>query len=138
MVIFVQQRLVKANMDTLSIANILVTERQRRDLGDLDSDFNNVKEIGLIQPIVVEPLSEPNKVRLISGGRRLAWLTANGFTTLFHGTTCNPEKPGFVFSYELTDQQRQEAELYENVKRKKLHWAEECVAIAKIHRMRWI
>jgi ParB-like chromosome segregation protein Spo0J len=131
-------------MTTIKIADIRVEDRQRTNLGDLDRDFESIREIGLIQPIVVETVSEPGTLhqglsfRLISGGRRLAWLTANGFTELWHGVTCDPARPGFVFASELTTLARQEAELYENIKRQGLHWTEECRAIARVHRLRWI
>jgi len=125
-------------VETIQIKDIIVTDRQRKALGDLEKDFASVREVGLIQPVVLETDSETLEWRLVSGGRRLAWLSANGFTTLWHGTSCDPAKPGFVFTNELSQLQRQEAELYENLKRKSLSWQEECVAIAKVHRMRWI
>lgn len=123
-------------MTTIPLSQITATDRQRQDLGDLDSDFNNVRELGLIQPIVLE--QRGSSYHLIAGGRRLAWLLANGFLELYHGTTCDPLRPGYILSSELTELQRQEAELYENIKRKSLHWKEETRAIAKCHRMHWI
>src|SRR6266404_9221331 len=135
-------------MTTIPIVSIIVTDRQRQDLGDLDNDFKSVKEVGLIQPIVVEEYEEvafdeegntinDTRHRLISGGRRLAWLKKNGYTELFHGVTCDPKRPGYVLSSELSELQHQEAELYENIKRHKLSWVEECKAVAKVHRLRW-
>src|SRR6266487_2873720 len=119
------------DVETIQIKDIIVTDRQRKALGDLEKDFASVREVGLIQPVVLETDSETLEWRLVSGGRRLAWLSANGFTTLWHGTSCDPAKPGFVFTNELSQLQRQEAELYENLKRKSLSWQEECVAIAE-------
>jgi hypothetical protein len=123
-------------MQTISTSSILIIDRQRKDLGNLDEDFSSIRDIGLIQPIVLEPFLQG--FRLIAGGRRLAWLTGNGFTTLYHGVSCVPDKPGYILSSELTPIRRQEAELYENIKRQSLHWADECKAIASIHRARWI
>src|SRR6266487_401822 len=123
-------------MNTIPISDILVSDRQRKDLGDLEFDFSSVREVGLIQPIVIEPYN--GKWRLVTGGRRLTWLSRNGYDKLFHGVTCDPGRPGYVLASELTEQQKQEAELYENLKRKSLPWTEECLAIAKIHRFHWL
>lgn len=123
-------------MKTVEIKDVLVEDRQRQDLGNLDNDFANIKDLGLIQPIVLENVGKTT--RLIAGGRRLAWLAANGYTKLYHGVTCDPQRPGYVLVSELTDLARQEAELYENVKRQSLNWREECQAVARIHRARWI
>src|SRR5216117_651113 len=132
-------------MQTILISDILVYDRQRKDLGDLDRDFASVKEIGLIQPIVVELIKdfdtvtkEPQNYRLIAGGRRLAWLEKNGYEELFHGTSCDPNKPGYILASEQSERTRQEAELLENIKRHNLNWREECCAIARVHRARWI
>lgn len=127
-------------MDTIPIESILVSDRQRQDLGDLDRDFASVKEIGLIQPIVVDVLTHNGNItyKLKVGGRRLAWLKANGFTTLYHGSSCDPKRPGYILSVEVNERQRQEAELVENINRHKLNWREECCAIARVHRLRWI
>ncbi len=129
-------------MTTIPIDSILVTARQRQDLGDLDRDFVSIREVGLIQPIVLEQgifdIGTIYQYRLMVGGRRLAWLKANGFTELFHGTSCDPQRPGYILSSEVTERARQEAELYENLKRHNLNWREEVVAIARIHRQRWI
>lgn len=130
---------------TIAISDILVTDRQRQDLGDLDRDFSSIKEIGLIQPIVLDMVKDfdtANKAapnyKLKVGGRRLAWLKANGFTELYHGISCDPKRPGYILSVEVDERQRQEAELIENINRKRLHWREECIGIARVHRQRWI
>jgi ParB-like chromosome segregation protein Spo0J len=127
-------------MQTILISDILVADRQRQDLGDLNRDFSSIKEIGLIQPIVLDSIECAGTTiyKLKVGGRRLAWLSANGYTELFHGTTCDPARPGYILSGEVTERQRQEAELIENFNRHDLHWKEACVGIARVHRLRWM
>jgi N6-adenosine-specific RNA methylase IME4 len=51
---------------TLPIANIILKERYRKDLGDISALAQSIKEVGLLHPIVVQP----NNV-LIAGKRRL-------------------------------------------------------------------
>jgi len=53
-------------MSTLPIAEIVVGERHRRDMGDVESLAESIAAVGLLQPIVVTPDS-----RLIAGERRL-------------------------------------------------------------------
>jgi len=130
-------------MQIILISDILVHDRQRKDLGDLDRDFASVKEIGLIQPIVLdcqELDSAPGlaSYSLIAGGRRLEWLKKNGYTELFHGASCDPKRPGYILATEQSERTRQEAELLENIKRHNLNWMEECRAIARVHRLRWL
>jgi ParB family transcriptional regulator, chromosome partitioning protein len=54
-------------MTKLSIRKIKVRTRYRKSLGDIESLAANIKELGLLHPIVVRPDG-----RLIAGERRLA------------------------------------------------------------------
>jgi ParB-like chromosome segregation protein Spo0J len=53
-------------MSTMPITDIKVGKRHRRDMGDIKAFATNVREIGILQPVVVTP---PGK--LIAGERRL-------------------------------------------------------------------
>ena len=53
-------------MTKLSIRKIKVRNRYRNSLGDIESLAANIKELGLLHPIVVRPDG-----RLIAGERRL-------------------------------------------------------------------
>ena len=55
-----------ARTETRAVGSILVENRFRKDLGDIDVLAKNIDEIGLLQPIVVAPDG-----RLIAGERRL-------------------------------------------------------------------
>jgi ParB family chromosome partitioning protein len=50
----------------LAIESVIVGERHRRDLGDLDALAANIKDTGLLRPIVVR-----RDGTLIAGERRL-------------------------------------------------------------------
>jgi ParB/RepB/Spo0J family partition protein len=54
-------------MTKLSIRKIKVRNRYRKSLGDIESLAANIKELGLLHPIVVRPDG-----RLIAGERRMA------------------------------------------------------------------
>ncbi len=94
-------------MDTIEIQHIDIQSRQRQDMGDVTGLAESIKELGLIQPIVVEMMSfrDPGRPdmppfiqpRLIAGRRRMEALMKLGYTHVFHGSSCDPTKPGFVF-----------------------------------------
>ena len=56
-------------MTTRRIDEIVVGERHRRDLGDIDALARRMADLGLLQPIVIKPDD-----RLLAGHRRLATL----------------------------------------------------------------
>lgn len=55
------------------IADIVVADRHRRDLGDIDALAQSIKDLGLLQPVVVTP-----DMRLVAGARRLEAVKRNG------------------------------------------------------------
>src|SRR5205807_1219207 len=79
---------------------------------------------GLINPIVVEPIGETDKYKLIAGERRLA---AHKELKL--------EQISARLSTDLTSTERQILELEENIKRQDLEWKDFCSAVIKIHRI---
>jgi ParB family transcriptional regulator, chromosome partitioning protein len=61
----------------IPIANVLVKDRHRSDLGDLESLAASFRELGQLQPIVVSA-----DYLLIAGGRRLAAAKSLGWTEI--------------------------------------------------------
>jgi DNA modification methylase len=100
----------------LNIDEILVEDRVRREMGDLDELCNSIKSVGLIQPIVI---NRENK--LIAGERRLRALRKLSITELVH-------EIHYVFNDELDPLRLKSMEIEENVKRKSLSWQEEILA----------
>jgi ParB family transcriptional regulator, chromosome partitioning protein len=64
-------------MTLVSIRKINVRNRYRKNLGDIESLAANIKELGLLHPIVVRPDG-----RLIAGERRLAACKRLGWKTV--------------------------------------------------------
>lgn len=89
---------------TKPVASIVVGERRRKDMGDLDELARSLEQCGLIQPIVID-----DDGRLVAGGRRLAAAKLLGWQEIdcrLFGT--------------LSDIERREIELEENIRRKDL------------------
>lgn len=101
---------------TLRIDDVVVGERIRKDFGDIDELVKSIREVGLIQPIV---LSRGNN--LIAGERRLRALRKLGITELVHAKQ-------FVYNDELDELKLEAMQFEENIKRKQLDWREEILA----------
>lgn len=61
----------------MKIENIVVGDRRRKDLGDIDSLANSIADIGLLHPIVVSLDG-----KLIAGQRRLEACKRLGMTEI--------------------------------------------------------
>lgn len=107
-------------MPTLPTNEILVINRQRLDYGDLSDLATSMQSYGLIQPIIVN-----HDKRLIAGGRRLAAAQHLGWQSI-----------DVVYRETLSDEELHILELEENVRRKDQTWAEKCLHIDTIHRMK--
>jgi DNA modification methylase len=116
----------------INIDQIEVGDRQRIDHSDTDGIKDSISRFGLIEPIIVSPLSG-GRYQLIAGGRRLTFLKELSLTTLYHGSTYTPGRPGFLFGSELDKDAQAELELEENIRRKQMTWQEHVRGIAKIH-----
>lgn len=110
----------KLKRTTLPIHEIKVEDRQRLDLGDIDSLAESIASLGLIQPIVVN-----QHKRLIAGGRRLAACIKLG-----------REEVDVVFRETLSTDELFILELEENIKRKDMTWQEKCLNIQTIHQLK--
>jgi len=96
---------------------IIIKDRFRRDLGDIENLEKSIKMLGLLQPIGIT-----KENRLIWGWRRLqAWKKVKGREPI----------PAIIFPEELS----KVAELAENICRLELPWHVKDVAIAELHRM---
>lgn len=109
------------NRIQLPIESIIVLDRQREvNLAKVADLAENIKSVGLIQPIVIN-----QDKRLIAGGHRLAACKLAGLTHI-----------DVVYRETLSEAELQELELYENIKRSDLTWQERCMAVAKIHELK--
>ena len=106
----------------VNIDEVVVKDRVRADLGDIDSLTASIRDYGVIQPIVLVdfPSGDDNflgQTRLVAGGRRLAALKRLGVKQLIHSTH-------FVWRDEVDPLRLRAMELEENLKRKELTWQE--------------
>lgn len=118
---------------TIPLSSIITKDRLRTTLGDIDTLASNISQNGLIHPVVVS--RSGSNFTLVTGGRRLAAISALGYTELYHGLTCCPGKAGFVFAEELPEDVRKELELDENLQRKDMEWREKVKGYCDLHRL---
>ena len=121
--------------EPLALSDIVVEDRMRRDYGDIQNFANEIREVGLINPITLSPLPD-GRLKLIAGGRRFAALKVLNFTHVYHGITYNKEKPGYLLGDEIEEDIKREIELKENTIRKDYTWQEECLNVYEIHQLR--
>lgn len=94
--------------------------RQRKVLEGIEELALSIKNVGLINPLVIE-----RDGRLRAGERRLTAVGKLGWTHV-----------SVQFVDELAEAALQLLELEENVKRQALPWQDECLAIHKYHQLR--
>lgn len=112
--------LISAEFEVIDPARIIVGERQRSELTDIQTLADSIKRIGLIHPIVVD-----RDYVLISGERRLTAVLSIGL---------NPITIQFADS--LDPSTRHLIELEENVKRKDLSWKDYVKSVIDYHNIR--
>lgn len=95
-------------------------ERFRSDVGNVQELADSIKSHGLFFPIILD-----DNMELVAGFRRLSAMRLLGWTEI-----------PYVNQGELTQLQRREIELEENIRRKAMHWMEEQKAIVEIQRLR--
>jgi len=108
----------ESDLPTIEVDKVIVTERFREDLGDLEPLKQSVKRLGFLHPIGV---TEDNK--LVYGRRRLEVAKQLGL----HRIPC--------VIVHLGEFEQKVAELEENLRRKNLSWVEEVKAKAELDRL---
>ena len=106
------------------LSSIIVEDRTRVELGDLNGLEENMKVSGLISPLAVKD-NQDGTYRLLAGGRRFMILLRN-----------NVEKvPVRIFDKDLSDIEMKIIEKAENLHRKELEYWEMDKLTLEIHRM---
>tara|TARA_R110002051_G_scaffold267035_1_gene327043 strand:+ start:6107 stop:7606 length:1500 start_codon:yes stop_codon:yes gene_type:complete len=106
--------------DIVEIKQIKVSERGRKDLGDIQSLAASIADQGLISPILLNQNNE-----LVAGERRLRSHELLGL-----------QHVAVVYRETLTSSQLTELELEENQMRKAMQWHEEVRLIVKAHKLK--
>lgn len=96
------------------------SDRQRRELTNIDELAESIHRIGLINPIVITPDGV-----LVAGERRFTACRQLGWTSI-----------PVQFTTDLSDYELQCIELEENVKRVDLPWQDQCLAIQRFHSLK--
>lgn len=107
----------------IPLNQIVVEDRQREDLGDIQEQAKSMREFGQLQPIVVEEGDGVYYLR--AGGRRLTAAALLGWSEI-----------DALVRGQMTELEAQLIELEENIRRKQLEWQEEVKAVEKIHRLK--
>lgn len=127
---------------TIPFSSIIVTNRLREDLGDIDELAESILEHGLIQPLVVD-----SNNNLIAGGRRHAAITLirqreiDQFDINTNGRTVPvyPFDDVPVFIRPILDGDTltsRQLEIEENIRRKDMAWQEVVMGINEVHQAR--
>jgi ParB/RepB/Spo0J family partition protein len=97
--------------------------RQREDYGDIGPLMSSIRQIGLLQPIVV--MDAGDNFYLLAGGRRLKAVRELGLKSIH----------AVVWPASTPETMKELIELEENIKRKQLDWKEEAAAAVRLHDM---
>jgi ParB family chromosome partitioning protein len=117
-------------MDKIPLTSIIVGSRLRVDLGDIDALSDSIERLGLIQPIVINQNNE-----LIAGGRRIAAFKALS-EHIEWADHKEYESIPYVRFETLSEDQKLELELEENIRRKDMTWQEQTLSVCRIHALK--
>lgn len=131
-------------MDKIKFSEVKLDDRIRRDYGNVDELAESLLTYGFIHP----PAIDQNKT-LVAGGRRWAALTkiiekkCNFQIQQIHTDIARLIQTGelelgvhYTFKPTISIDHLGEMELEENIRRKQMSWQEECIGIAKVHRLK--
>jgi ParB/RepB/Spo0J family partition protein len=111
------------NLKTIAIADIIVEDRARKDLKDIEGLATSIKESGLICPIAVA--LKDGKYFLMAGERRLSACKLLGSTVI----------QARIYTEDLDRLDKKIVEMAENLYRANLEWDEEVALIEEIHKL---
>lgn len=109
----------QGTLKILNIADIVMGERFRANLGDIEALTESIKDKGILQPIAVS-----TDMQLLDGGRRLTAAIAAELTKI----------PALVIK-SADELNAREVELMCNCFRKDFDWPEQCALISEIDRL---
>jgi ParB family chromosome partitioning protein len=120
-------------MESIKIDEIIISNRIRKDLGDIQGLVNSIKEHGLIEPIVLKQTQENDltHIELVAGERRLTAMKQMGLTDLEHAKH-------YIWREDLRSDDPKikllsvAIEMEENIRRKELSWVEQVKGKAKL------
>lgn len=108
----------------IPLESVIVADRTREVMGDLDSLENNMKESGLIQPLAVKD-NHNGTFKLLAGERRFTVLKRNNISSI----------PVRIYEEDLSDLEMKVIEKSENFFRKDMEYYEFDKLTLEIHQM---
>lgn len=108
----------------VSVDSIIVSDRARKEMGDLDSLEANMRDNGLIAPLAVMD-NKDGTYRLLAGERRFSVLRRNNITSI----------PARIYDEELSELEMKIIEKSENFFRKDMEYWEMDKLTLEIHQM---
>ena len=112
----------------LKLQALIIDDRLRTDLGDVEELAASIHEHGLIQPPVVTR-ADDGRYHLVAGGRRCAALALLEKTS---GVECVVD---FTVLEDLSLAKRRLIEIEENVRRKDMTWQEKVIGLSEYHKL---
>ena len=121
---------------SILFTDVIFGDRARTTYDNIELLANSIRDVGLLCPIILSPLDN-GKFLLEDGGRRYRALESLGVKELFHATTGNVNRPGFITKSEASDlEQSTLTELIANLHREDLDWRDEVKLIVKAWRVK--
>ena len=108
----------------IPVDKIVIGERARQELGDLEELEKSMKESGLIQPLAVKELDD-GRYELLAGERR--------YTVMIHNNV--KEVPARIYNSDLSELEMKIIEKAENFYRKDMEYWEMDALVLEIHRL---
>lgn len=120
---------------SIPFSSVVLDNRLRQTYTGIDELAAGIETVGLIQPLVLVPFGT-DQWKLVAGGRRYTALSQLGCTDLYHATSSDPTRPGFILKGEAGDElMNLLTEISENHDREDVPWQEELPAIVRAWRM---
>jgi site-specific DNA-methyltransferase (adenine-specific) len=118
--------------ESIPFDSVVVGERGRRTYSGIEGLAENIRNNGLVQPLVLDV-----NLNLVAGGRRHKALQHLGVVELFHATTSDPERPGFVLKGEDEKSTLSNllTEIAENLHRDELDWVDKMRMIVRAYKL---
>lgn len=113
----------------LNLSSIVIDERLRTNLGNIEELAESIKAHGLIHPPVITLADDGSAYHLVAGGRRCAALA------LIDKETGKDSVIDFTVLEDLSEAKRKLIEIEENVRRKDMTWQEKVQGLATYHKL---
>jgi len=118
--------IAEATFANIDPTQIILENRAREKYQDLDVLAESMKEKGVIQPLAVQATEDPEKFLLLAGGRRYSAAVLSQIRPL----------PVRIFPKTISDLDRKEIELFENIHRMDLDWSDKAKLTREIHALK--